>query len=65
SDPKQVVILLSVWGQSVKSTPDRTAIEHSAEFKTTDFLREIAFPQRDRVLRFSNHHTKKGFESGG
>ena len=44
---------------------DRTQLEHFSKLTTTEFLRQIAFPQRDRVLRFSNHHNKYGLEGEG
>jgi hypothetical protein len=41
---------------------ERTQLEHFSKLTTTEFLRQIAFPQRDRVLRFSNHHNERGLE---
>jgi hypothetical protein len=52
------VIFRNNWG-------DRTQLEHFSKLTTTEFLRQIAFPQRDRVLRFSNHHNKYGLEGEG
>ena len=42
-----------------------TRLEHFSQLSTTEFLRQIAFPQRDRVLRFSNHHSRRGLEGEG
>ena len=44
---------------------NRTRLEPSAQLSLANFLHQIAFPQRDRVLRFSNHHNKYGLEGEG
>ena len=36
---------------------DWTTIEQSTKSSTSEFLYKLAFPQRDRVSRFSTHHS--------
>jgi hypothetical protein len=44
---------------------ERTQLEHFSKLTTTEFLHQIAFPQRESLLRFSIHPSGSGLAGEG